>query len=171
VEQEFAQGVLAYVDLDDGWRQAVLRAPATEGSEPDHTVEIKRIDGALSNLRKQHLWGAITDEEFKVEFQALHRQRKSLKPMSLPQRLPNLERAAHLLRDLLALWQHSGVTPEQRRDLAREVFEELRIREGGLVAVKPRPQYAPLFAYSLWRQHQVVGGVCVQVEPVEGQGD
>ena len=84
VEQEFAHGVLAYVDLDDGWRQAVLRALATEGPEPDHTVEIKRIDGALSNLRKQHLWGAITDEEFKVEFQALHRQRKALKPMPSP---------------------------------------------------------------------------------------
>jgi hypothetical protein len=49
------------------------------------------------------------------------------------------------------------VTSQQRRELAREVFLEVRLREGRLVAVKPRPQYAPLFAYSLWRQNDVGG--------------
>jgi len=63
-----------------------------------------------------------------------------------------------LLRDIPALWEHPGVTPEQRRDLAREVFEEIRIRDGNLVAVKPRPQYAPLFGYSLWKGNREVGG-------------
>ena len=27
------------------------------------------------------------------------------------------------------------------------------------MAVRPRPQYAPLFAYGLWRQHQFAGAV------------
>ena len=70
---------------------------------------------------------------------------------------PNLDRAAQLLKDLPALWQHPGVTPKQRRELAREVFDEVRLREGRLVAIKPRPEYAPLFAYSIWR-YNVVGG-------------
>ena len=73
--------------------------------------------------------------------------------------IPNLDRAAELLQDLPALWEHPGVTQEQRRDLAREVFDEVRIREGKLVAVKPRPDYAPLFAYSIWKENQEVGGV------------
>ena len=72
---------------------------------------------------------------------------------------PNLDRAAELLRDLPALWEHPGVTQEQRRELAREVFDEIRIREGKLVAVKPRPDYAPLFAYSIWKGNQEVGDV------------
>ena len=55
-------------------------------------------------------------------------------------------------------WQHPGVTPEQRRDLAREVSRELRLREGRMVAITPRPEYAPLFAYIVWAQ-QVLGGV------------
>lgn len=62
---------------------------------------------------------------------------------------PNLDRAAELLRDLPALWQRPGVSPEHRRDLAREVFQELRMRDGSLVAVTPNPNYAPLLAYSL----------------------
>ena len=62
------------------------------------------------------------------------------------------------MRDLPLLWQHPGVTPKQQREMAREVFEEVRLRDGRLVAVKPRPQYIPLFAYSLWRQYQFAGG-------------
>ena len=160
IEEEFAQRVLGCVTLDDGWRQAVLRALAKEGPQPDHSLEIGRVDGALANLRKQHMWGAVSDEEFQADFQSLKRQRSALEPKTRPPETPDLERAAQLLRDLPALWQHPGVTPEQRRDLVREVFEEIRLREGGLSAVQPFPQYAPLFAYSLWSQHQVVGGEC-----------
>ena len=61
------------------------------------------------------------------------------------------------MQNLPKLWHHPGVALEQRRDLAREVFEELRLRKGELVAVRPRPTYAPLFAYSLWKD-QFVGG-------------
>ena len=71
--------------------------------------------------------------------------------------MPNLDRASRLLQDLPTLWNHPGVTPAQQRGLAREVFQEVRLREGRLVAVRPRPKYAPLFAYALWRQH-VAGG-------------
>ena len=99
----------------------------------------------------------IGDEEFKDEYQALKRQIRALEPPPSQVLTPNLDRAAQLLRDLPALWHHAGVTSQQRRDLAREVFLEVRLREGRLVAVKPRPQYAPLFAYSLWRQNDVGG--------------
>ena len=54
----------------------------------------------------------------------------------------DLDQAAELLRDLPALWELPGVTQEQRWELAREVFDEIRIREGKFVAVKPRPDHA-----------------------------
>ncbi len=111
----------------------------------------------MANLRKQHLWGVITDEEFRREYVSLERQKKPLEAARAPVITPNLDKSAHLLSDLPMLWQHPGVTAEQRRDLAREVFEEIRLREGKLAAVKPRPNYAPLFAYSVWR-YNVVGG-------------
>ncbi len=136
-----------------------LGALAKEGLQPDHTLEIKRIEAALANLRKQHLWGAVDDDSFKAEFQSLDRQRKLLQIEATPAQMPNLERSAQLLQDLPALWQHPGVKDEQRRSLAREVFEELRLREGKLLVVKPRLEYAPLFAYSIWRQN-VTGGDC-----------
>ncbi|MDP6131221.1 MAG: recombinase family protein [Dehalococcoidia bacterium] len=157
VETELAEGVLECLNLDNGWRQAVLLALAGEGPKPDNSVDIKRTEAALANLRKQHLWGVIGDEEFKDEYQALKRQIRALEPPPSQVLTPNLDRAAQLLQDLPALWHHAGVTSQQRRELAREVFLEVRLREGRLVAVKPRPQYAPLFAYSLWRQNDVGG--------------
>ena len=71
--------------------------------------------------------------------------------------MPNLERASRLLQDLPALWNHPGVTTAQQRGPVREVFQEVRLREVGLIAVRPKPKYVPLFAYALWRQH-VAGG-------------
>ncbi|MFH1140219.1 MAG: recombinase family protein [Chloroflexota bacterium] len=157
VEAEFAERVLSQIKLDDGWRGAVIRAMTNEGPQPDNSLEVKRIESAMANLRKQHLWGVITDEEFRREHVSLERQKKIMEVARTLAMTPNLDRAAQLLSDLPALWQHPGVTAEQRRELAREVFEEVRLREGRLAAVKPRPEYAPLFAYSIWRYH-VVGG-------------
>ena len=158
VEHEFAERVLGCIKLDDGWRSAVLRAMSNEGPEPDNSLDIRRIDSAMANLRKQHIWDVISDEDFKAEYQALQRQRRALEPKTAKRPTPNLDRAAELLRDLPALWEHPGVTQEQRRELTREVFDEVRIREGKLVAVKPRPDYVPLFAYSIWKVNQEVGG-------------
>ena len=158
VEQEFAERLLGCIKLDDGWRSAVLRAMSNEGPEPDNSLDIRRIDSAMANLRKQHLWDVIGDDDFKSEYQALQRQRRALEPNLSQRSTPDLGRAAELLRDLPALWEHPGVTQEQRRGLAREVFDAIRIRGGKLVAVKPRPDYAPLFAYSIWKANQEVGG-------------
>ena len=66
--------------------------------------------------------------------------------------MPNLDKAAQLLKDLPALWQHPGVTDEQRQEFSREVFEEIRLDGREIVAVRPKAQYVPLFAYVIWSQ-------------------
>ena len=158
IEQEFSERVLCCLKIDEGWQAAILGAMSKEGPEPDHTPEIRRIEAASANLRKQHLWNVIGDNEFKANYQELQRQKRALAPKPPVRSTPNLNRAAELLQDLPALWKHPGVTQVQRRDLAREVFDEIRLRDGNLVAVKPRAQYAPLFAYSLWNENSDVGG-------------
>lgn len=157
VEEEFVERVLCQIKLDDGWQQAVLRAMTNEGPQPDCSLEVKRIEVAMANLRKQHLWGVITDEEFRTEHISLERQKRTLEASRTFLMTPNLDRAAQLLSHLPALWQHPGVTPEQRREFVGEIFEEIRLKEGRLAAVKPRPEYAPLFAYSIWRYNVVAG--------------
>ena len=158
IEQEFSERVLGCLKIDEGWQAAILGAMSKEGPEPDHAAEIRRIKAASANLRKQHLWNVIGDEEFKADYQELQRQKRALAPKPPARLSPNLNRAAGLLSDLPALWKHPGVTQVQRRELAREAFDEIRLRDGKLVAVKPRAQYALLFAYSLWNENRDVGG-------------
>ena len=105
-----------------------------------------------------YTWLSELHRAFKADFEALQRQRRALEHRPSAVAAPNMDRAAQKLRNLPALWAHPGVTPEQRRDLARNVFEEVRLREGKLVGVKPKPQYTPRFAYSLWSQQRVAGG-------------
>ncbi len=157
VEQEFSDRILSCLRLDDGWQAAVLGAMVKAGPRLDQSLEKRRVEAAITNLKKQHIWGAVLDEEFKSEYQALARQLKTLEPPVSAAVMPDMDKAAKLLMEMPALWQHPGVTSEQKRELTREVFEEIRLSEGKLVAVKPRPQYAQLFAYSFWRNH-VVGG-------------
>ena len=61
MEQEFAERVLACITLDEDWRSVVLNAMSNEGPEPDHSQDIQRIEAAIANLRKQHVWDVISD--------------------------------------------------------------------------------------------------------------
>ena len=57
----------------------------------------------FKNLRKQHKWGDISDEEYRTERSVLVRQLKLLDGAVKPRQLPNLERAAEFLQDLPSL--------------------------------------------------------------------
>ena len=107
LERSLANDVLAQLTLDGGWRDAVLRTLAQEGPQPVNLLELSRIETAIANLRKQHLWGAISDEDFQREFRQLERQRKVLTAQRQSAQTPNLDRAAELLSDLPALWLHT----------------------------------------------------------------
>ena len=59
MEGEFAERVLACLDLDDGRRQAVLQALTSKGPQPGHGLDFKRAEAALANNhRKQQLGGS-----------------------------------------------------------------------------------------------------------------
>jgi len=105
-----------------------------------------RLQRALENLRKQHKWGDISDEEYRTERSVLVRQLKLLDDAVKPRHLPNLERAAEFIQDLPSLWLHAGVTHEEREALVKQVFQRITIDGKDFVDIEPKPEYAPLFA-------------------------
>jgi len=111
--------------------------------------QANRLSKVLENLRKQHLWGDISDGDYRREKADLERQIKTLTPNTTPIEMPNMERAAQLLNEMPALWQHPGVTNKQRESLVQEVFNKISIDGDALVTVEPKPEYAPLFAEML----------------------
>ncbi len=144
---QFQEGVLPYISLDSAWKSTVL-ATLQRGKETSVDGKFRtKIQQALKNLRKQHLWGDIDDEEYRQEKRELERQVNAIPSPIIPADFVNLDRAAELLSDLPSLWTHRGVSDEQRESLIKEVFQEMRLRGNFLVAIKPKPEYQPLFAY------------------------
>ena len=156
LHSQFSDDILSHLVLDGGWKRAIIKAmfisyPAEEMGAS------KRIEKALARLRKLYLWQDISEDEYARQRGELERELKVLRSQGTPDTLPDLDGAARLLNDLPALWQHPGTTDRQRQELTREVFEEIRIDGRDIVAVKPKKQYVPLFAYAVWTQE--VNGV------------
>ena len=148
IMSQFQSGVLPYIQLDQGWKNLIISILENGNSAPPFADKYAKIEQAMKNLRKQHLWGDITDEDYRREKQELQRQTNNAATQNVPATVINFDKAAQLLSDLPALWKHPGTTDKQRESLLAEVFDETRIRGHVLVAVKPKPRYQPLFAYA-----------------------
>ena len=146
LSEQFAARVLPYIQLDDGWKVDIIAALGSGTPQPDHKPEQERSERALQNIRKQHQWGHISDDDYLRDRAAIERQLKALLDDARPQELPNLERAAAFLNDLPALWAHPGVGDQQREELLREVFTKITIDGKTFTAIEPKPVYIPLFA-------------------------
>ena len=134
--------------LNDAWKIRVMESLHQEEADGhrEGQVEVQKILPALENLRKQHLWGDLNDQEYRAERTALERRLKLVEGLVRPREVPNLDRAAALLDDLRELWSHPGVTDEQRESLIKEVSRRISIDGKTLIAIEPNPAYQPLFA-------------------------
>jgi site-specific DNA recombinase len=146
LSDQFQERVLSYMELPDTWKSMILDATREDDSYQVDTKEIPRIQQALENLRKQHLWGDLTDKEYRQERVALERQKKLVEPPPPVHHMPNLERSAEILKSMRILWSHSGVNDQQREDFIQEAFKEITIDGKQITAIEPRSNYAPLFA-------------------------
>ena len=124
----------------------IMAALQEEGPRPADDGRVQTLRQAAENLRKQHLWGDISDDEYRRERSSLERQIKLMMSSTLPFAMPNLERAAGFLKDLPKLWSHPGVTHDQRELLVKEVFARITIDGKSLTSVEPKAPYVPLVA-------------------------
>ena len=123
--------------LDDSWKARILNAAGGGRPKQQDTDQVERLEHALERLRKQHLWGDLTDKEYRREREGLERRLKLVATPVQSHQLPNLERAAGLLHDLPALWLHPGVTDAQRVILVRVVFRPITISGKDFVSIYP----------------------------------
>ena len=138
--------VMPFLKLDATWKTRIIGALKGDQPPEQDQGQAQRLQRALKNLRKQHLWGDLSDEEYRREREGLERQLKLIIHPVQPSQLPNLERAVKLLEDLPALWLHPGVTNQQREAFVREVFHRITIDGKQFVSIEPKPAYVPLFA-------------------------
>jgi len=146
LSHQFQGRVLSHMVLPDSWKSMIMEATMDNDGYQVDTQEIPRIQKALENLRKQHMWGDLNDKDYRQERVTLERQMKLVSPSPQVRHIPNLERAAEILKNMPILWSHSGVNGEQQESFLQEVFTEIAIDGKQITAIAPKPNYAPLFA-------------------------
>lgn len=119
--------------------EAVERVLSRQPANPDTgESERRRIEAALSRLRQQHMWGDITDAEYRAEAAGLRQQ---LAAIPAPVVAGDLRALAAGLRDAAAVW--AGATQVERHQIAVRVIERVVVT-GRDVRIVPRPEVAPL---------------------------
>ena len=146
MKAQFSDRVLSYMRLDHSWMGRILRALEAERPTRADPQQVQKLNHALANLRKQHLWGDLSDDTYLSEKRFLERELKVATPQNVRINMPNLERAGELLNSLPTLWSHPGVDNAQCESLVSEVFRSVSIKGRDITAIEPHPKYAPLFA-------------------------
>jgi hypothetical protein len=120
-----------------------LRAVYTDAQK-----EKAKINAQLDRQKKLFSWGDITEGDYLSE---KNRLVKELQALTLPDEPTHvLEELSEFLRHVTKAWKEAN--QQQRNGLARQLFEEIWVKDKQVVAVKPRPELEPFFrlSYEEW---------------------
>ncbi len=136
-------GFLGRLVLPADWRaQILILVKVRTRAAGDVEAEQGRINALLERLKRLFLLGDLPEREYVTERDRLRNQLAAL----VPPALPDLERAAALLRDFSKLWE--AATPPERKQILQTLLAAVYLdtERGPVVAVEPRAQFAALFA-------------------------
>ena len=106
LNNQFGDRVLPHLHLDEAWKRRIRTALQAEGPKPVDEERTLGLQQALANLRKQHLWGDISDDEYRGERAALERQIKlftsAAQPVALPESGESCSLSERLARPLVS---------------------------------------------------------------------
>jgi len=114
----------------------------------DSEKERSRLQAQLERLRKLFTWGDLNEEQYLAEKSEIIEALRVVTPLENESNV--LERLAELLRNVAEAWKDAG--QEQRNRLARQLFDEIWVKDKQVIAVKPRPELKPFFqlSYEEW---------------------
>lgn len=131
---------LAQWRLPENWQSQVMaRIGSGDGQAREAQKRIAKLDAALEQLRKQHKWQLLSDEQLLSESADIKRERDSI---HIPPP-PNLDRVRQWLRNLPAIWERA--TDLEKLKLLDALIEKVWIKGGRIVAIEPRVAVYPLW--------------------------
>ena len=111
----------------------------------DVEVEENQLQANLGRLKKQYQRSHISEQEYLSEYKSINRQLAQLNPVQDKQE--EIQKLANFLANAVDAWKEAN--QEQRNKLAKILFEEIKLDNGGkVIAVKPRAGFEPFFRLS-----------------------
>jgi site-specific DNA recombinase len=126
---------------------AAMRAMGEQQADPE--AERRQLQARLERSKKLYEWGDKPEGEYLAERAELQERLRALAVDPSPG--ADLEALAAVLRDVKLAWNVAD--QEERNQLARTLFDDLRVLGHQIVAVRPRDAFAPFFRlnYEAWK--------------------
>jgi len=135
----------------------------------DTEKEQTRLKAQLQRLKKLFAWGDLSEKQYLAEKENTLETLRALTPPETKSRV--LEGLAEFLKNVAKAWR--GANQEQRNKLARQLFDEIWVKDKQVIAVKPRPELKPFFqlSYEEWlkkfeSENSTPPGVGCAIRPV-----
>ena len=106
--------------------------------------EQTRLKAQLERLKKLFAWGDFSEKQYLAEKEKALEALRALTPPETKSRV--LEGLAEFLKNVAKAWRE--VNQEHRNKLARQLFDEIWVKDKQVIAVKPRPELKPFFQLS-----------------------
>lgn len=133
VIEESVARILRDIQLPDDWQARVLARLESTARNESVTQSMRRdLEGQLERAKHLYVWKDITEDEYR----AIKADIESRLPQpERPVAMVNLERAAQLLDDFRLLLDK--IPLDKRGPLFRQLFVDLYVGNGQIVAVRP----------------------------------
>jgi len=114
----------------------------------DTEREQTRLKAQLERLKKLFAWGDLSEKQYLAEKKNTLERLRALTPPETKSRV--LERLAEFLKNVTKAWKDAN--QEQRNKFARQLFDEIWVKDKQVIAVKPRLELKPFFqlSYEEW---------------------
>ena len=140
---------LETLHIPEDYQAKILEAHKKLQTAYDDTEkEQTRLKAQFERLKKLFTWGDLTEDKYLAEKESALEALQALTPPETKSKV--LEGLAEFLKNVARAWKEAN--QEQRNKLARQLFDEIWVKDKQVIAVKPRPELKPFFqlSYEEW---------------------
>ena len=148
-EQQIEQ-YLRCIKLPEDYQQQIIEAYKKEDEEgPGFEKMRQALTNRLNRLKEIYEWGDMTAEEYRFKKEQLRNELVSL-PAPISTQKDKLESLGTYLKNIGVSWQDAS--QELRNELARTLFEKIRVEDHEIRGITPTSEFIPLLTLSSFRQ-------------------
>lgn len=143
------EGYLETFQIPEDYQLRILEAhKKLQTAYDNNEKEQAKQKARLERLKKLFAWGDLSEEQYIIEKNIALEALRALTPPETKSRV--LERLAEFLKNVPKAWKEAS--QEQRNQLARQLFDEIWVKDSQVIAVKPRVELKPFFqlSYEEW---------------------